>query len=262
MVLGRFKDTYFRSTSLLNSAIYRPNKAFQRSLLINRAFARQLIFCDPIVTRTFEGKTVARRLAKAKITLESVKAAARKAKAGAEYDLADPQCPGLQLRVRGGEVTWAVRARLFGKQRRWVVGNAETKPDVARERAGELKSWCRRGQNPEKLVTQFSTGISIAYQVRGAGERPPPSWPWEKAIGQVFGTHSGFPLNEHLRRLWPYTGRPAHLGSEETTFHGAGTQALCRPRRRRHQSRRDRRVRHGGLQQEAPSWRTHEKRAR
>ena len=123
-----------------------------------------------------------RRLAKSKITLESVKAAARKAKAGAEYDLTDPQCPGLQLRVRGGEVTWAVRARLFGKQRRWVVGNAETKPDVARERAGELKSWCRRGQNPEKLVTQFSTGISIAYQVRVAGERPPPSWPWEKAI--------------------------------------------------------------------------------
>src|ERR1035437_2678514 len=182
MVLGRFKDTYFRSTSLLNSAIYRPNKAFQRSLLINRAFARQLIFCDPIVTRTFEGKTVTRRLAKSKITLESVKAAARKAKAGAEYDLTDPQCPGLQLRVRGGEVTRAVRAQLFGKQRRWVVGNAETKPDVARERAGELKSWCRRGQNPEKLVTQFSTGISIAYQVRVAGERPPPSWPWEKAV--------------------------------------------------------------------------------
>ena len=123
-----------------------------------------------------------RKLSKSKITLESVKAAAREAKAGAEYDLTDPQCPGLQLRVRGGEVTWAVRARLFGTQRRWVVGSAETKPDVARERAGELKSWCRRGQNPEKLVTQFSTGISIAYQVRVAGERPPPSWPWEKAV--------------------------------------------------------------------------------
>jgi integrase len=121
-------------------------------------------------------------MADTKITSETVKAAIRDAKAGKEYEKTDPQCPGLQLRVRGGDVSWAVRARLFGKQRRWVVGNAETKPDVARERAAEVKSWCRRGQNPEKLVTEFQTGISIAYQVRIAGERPPPSWPWQQSV--------------------------------------------------------------------------------
>lgn len=73
--------------------------------------------------------------------------------------------------MRGGEVTFTVRARLFGNQRRWVIGDAKTKPDVARDRASEVRSWCRRGQNPEKLVTEFLTGISIAHQVRVAGER-------------------------------------------------------------------------------------------
>jgi integrase len=121
-------------------------------------------------------------MADTKITAETVKGAIRNAKAGCSYERTDPQCPGLQLRVRGGEVTWAVRARLFGKQRRWVVGDATTKPDVARDRAAEVRSWCHRGQNPERLVTEFQTGISIAHQVRVAGERPPPSWPWQNAV--------------------------------------------------------------------------------
>ena len=107
-------------------------------------------------------------MAVTKITSETVKAAVRDAKAGREYEKTDPNCEGLQVRVRGGEVTFTVRARLFGKQRRWVVGDVETKPDVARERAAEVRSWCRRGQNPEKLVTEFQTGISIAHQVRAA----------------------------------------------------------------------------------------------
>ena len=107
-------------------------------------------------------------MANTKITAETVKAAIRDAKAGREYEKTDPNCEGLRVRVRGGEVTFTVRARLFGKQRRWVVGDVETKPDVARERAAEVRSWCRRGQKPEKLVTEFQTGISIAHQVRAA----------------------------------------------------------------------------------------------
>ena len=127
------------------------------------------------------------QMADTKITAETVKAAVREAKAGRSCERTDPQCPGLQLRVRGGEVTWAVRARLFEKQRRWVVGDATTKPDVARDRAAEVRSWCHRGQNPEKLVTEFQTGISIAHQVRVAGERPPPSWPWQQAVDEFMG---------------------------------------------------------------------------
>lgn len=117
-----------------------------------------------------------------KITAETVKAAVRDAKEGQQYDVTDPKCPGLQLRVRGGTVTWAVRARLFGTQRRWIVGGPETKPDDARTRAGEVKGWCRRDQDPKKLVTQFVTGISIAHQLRVSGERPPPSWCWQQAV--------------------------------------------------------------------------------
>lgn len=54
---------------------------------------------------------------------------------GKQYDVTDPQCPGLQLRVRGGAVSWAVRARLHGVQRRRIVGGPNIKPDAARDRA-------------------------------------------------------------------------------------------------------------------------------
>jgi hypothetical protein len=117
-----------------------------------------------------------------KITSETLKAALRHAAGGEQYDLTDPQCPGLQLRVRGGAVTWAVRARLHGTQRRWIVGGADIKPDIARDRAGEVKGWCRRGVDPEKLVTEFATGIPISHQLRVGGERPPPSWCWLTAV--------------------------------------------------------------------------------
>jgi hypothetical protein len=116
------------------------------------------------------------------ITSATVKSAVARAARGEAYEQTDPRCSGLQMRVRGGEVTFTVRTRLFGRQKRWIIGNAETKPEVARERAGEVKAWCRRDQDPEKLVTQYMTGISIAYQVRVAGERPPPSWGWQKAV--------------------------------------------------------------------------------
>src|SRR5664280_2083607 len=51
---------------------------------------------------------------------------------GREYEKTDPYCEGLQLRVRGGEVTFTVRARLFGNQRRWVIGDAKTRLTLER----------------------------------------------------------------------------------------------------------------------------------
>ena len=142
---------------------------------------------------------------KSNITMATVKSAVARAAKGEAYDLTDPQCPGLQLRVRGGAVTFTVRSRLFGVQKRWVIGNAETKPEDARNRAGEVKAWCRRDQNPEKLVTQYMTGISIAYQVRVAGERPPPSWGWQKAVDKfmehILALRSGITYDDYARTI-------------------------------------------------------------
>jgi integrase len=117
-----------------------------------------------------------------KITSKIVEAAVSDAADGKQYDLTDPQCPGLQLRVRGGAVSWAVRARLHGTQRRWIVGGPDIKPDAARDRAGEVKGWCRRGLDPEKLVTEFATGIPVSHQERVGSKRPAPSWCWLKAV--------------------------------------------------------------------------------
>jgi hypothetical protein len=142
---------------------------------------------------------------KKNITKRTVDDAVERAAEGKAYDLTDPQCPGLQLRVRGGAVTFTVRTRLFGVQKRWIIGNAETKPEDARNRAGEVKAWCRRDQNPEKLVTQYMTGISIAYQVRVAGERPPPSWDWQKAVDKfmdhILPLRSGITYDDYAGTL-------------------------------------------------------------
>jgi hypothetical protein len=139
------------------------------------------------------------------IRKRTVDDAVERAAEGEAYDLTDPQCPGLQLRVRGGAVTFTVRTRLFGVQKRWIIGNAETKPEDARNRAGEVKAWCRRDQDPEKLVTQYMTGISIAYQVRVAGERPPPSWGWQKAVDKfmehILPLRSGITYDDYARTI-------------------------------------------------------------
>jgi hypothetical protein len=153
-----------------------------------------------------------------KITAETVKAAVRDAKEGRQYDLTDPQCPGLQLRVRGGAVTWAVRARLFGTQRRWIVGGPEIKPDIARGRAGEVKGWCQRDQDPKRLVTQFVTGISIAHQLRVSGEHPPPSWCWQQAVDK-FMEH----IQDH-RTAGTYDDYARTLGGKRRLARRSGTR--------------------------------------
>jgi integrase len=118
-----------------------------------------------------------------KITAKTLEKALTDSADGKQYEITDARCGGLQLRVRGS-VTWTVRSRLSGKQRRWTIGGADIKPDVARERAGEVKSWCRRGLNPEKLVIEFMTGIPITHQVRVAGERRAKSWSWLKSVDE------------------------------------------------------------------------------
>jgi integrase len=117
------------------------------------------------------------------ITAKTLEKAVDDCAADRQYELSDLRCGGLQLRVRGS-VTWTVRSRLWGKQRRWTIGGPETKPDIARERAGEVKGWCRRGMDPAMLVTQYMTGVPIANQARIGGERPIRSWSWLKAVDE------------------------------------------------------------------------------
>jgi integrase len=59
---------------------------------------------------------------------------------------------------------------------------ARISSQTSRATAGEVKGWCRRGVDPEKLVTEFTTGIPISHQERVGGQRPPPSWCWVKAV--------------------------------------------------------------------------------
>ncbi|MCA1549914.1 integrase family protein [Bradyrhizobium sp. BRP19] len=116
------------------------------------------------------------------ITVKKIKEKIRDHEEGRRTELTDAKCRGLQFRITDEAATWTVRARLFGKQRRWIIGNSEVAPEIARERASEVRAWCRRGSDPEKLVTEFMTGISIAHQVRVSGERPVLSWEWIEAV--------------------------------------------------------------------------------
>lgn len=103
-------------------------------------------------------------------------------KKGTRIEITDAKCQGLQFRLTDDAAIWTVRARLFDKQRRWTIGNSDVSPEDARERAGEVRAWCRRGSNPDKLVTQYMTGISMAKQIHFSAERPAPSWDWQKAV--------------------------------------------------------------------------------
>jgi hypothetical protein len=116
------------------------------------------------------------------ITAKTIKAALQNREKGKRTELTDARCKGLQFRVTEDSAMWTVRARLQGKQRRWTIGNSDVSPDDARERAGEVRAWCRRGSNPDKLVTQYMTGISMAKQIYFSAERPAPSWEWIEAV--------------------------------------------------------------------------------
>jgi hypothetical protein len=140
-----------------------------------------------------------------KITAKTLEAAVRRCAKGEQYEVTDAHCLGLQLRVHGKAVTWTVRARIHGKQRRWTLGGPDLIPEIARERASEVRGWCRRGMDPEKLVVQFTTGIPIAHQVRVGGEKPLRSWTWIQAVDrfldQVRGCRAPDTYDDYARTL-------------------------------------------------------------
>src|SRR4051794_28682196 len=62
------------------------------------------------------------------VTRATVEKALRDAKNGAVYDLIDPGCKGLCLRVSPRAVTWTIRARFRKKNMRWTIGRALAEP--------------------------------------------------------------------------------------------------------------------------------------
>jgi hypothetical protein len=143
-----------------------------------------------------------------KITWKTVEAAVSDAANGKQYDLTDPQCPGLQLRVRGGAVSWAVRARLHGTQRRWIVGGPDIKPDAARDRAGEVKAgagepWILKSSSPNSRpeyrspIRSASAGSALPVLVLAQGRR------------RIHGPYRGVQDAGDVRRLCRYAGRQA-----------------------------------------------------
>lgn len=98
--------------------------------------------------------------------------------------------PGLQLRAQPTGARWTVRARLHDKQRRWDIGGVSDGDEdraglaslpSARARAMRVKEMCRKNLNPDAVVREFTTGLSIARQEALAAKKEPPSWPYETA---------------------------------------------------------------------------------
>lgn len=117
----------------------------------------------------------------ASITDDTLKKAIRDAAAGLTYDRRDPACPGLTLRVRGRKVSWTVRTRLDGEQKRYFIGDASIDPKTARRRATQVKQWCEDGNRPDKLIKEFLTGVSVFQQVHIEVYSGPASITWEAA---------------------------------------------------------------------------------
>src|ERR1035437_1063797 len=126
----------------------------------------------------------------AALTAATVKAAIRDSRAGKRWAKADGLMPGLQLRAQPTGARWTVRGRLHDEQRRWDIGGVcEGDEDVdglaclttARSRAMRVKEMCRKDLNPDSVVREFTTGISIVRQEALTVKKGPPSWLYEKA---------------------------------------------------------------------------------
>ncbi len=123
------------------------------------------------------------------ITKSTVEAAFRAASAGESWSYPDPECPGLELRIRGGRVAWSFRGRLAGKQKRWTLGDHQLEPKAARIRAGEVRALLARGADPAPKITEWRTGVAPEQQVIVVA--PPPSWEWNHAIDRFLKHMAG-----------------------------------------------------------------------
>jgi hypothetical protein len=134
------------------------------------------------------------------VTRTTVEKALRDAKNGAVYDLIDPGCKGLCMRVAGGSVLWTQRARFAGKNRRWTIGRAIPEPprgclpevremwaaqhvsvDEARRRGHRIRDMVENGADPTLKAKEWMTGVSVARQLSALEAAGPRSLPWKDA---------------------------------------------------------------------------------
>ena len=176
----------------------------------------------------------------AALTAATVKAAIRDSRAGKRWAKADGLMPGLQLRAQPTGARWTVRSRLHDDQRRWDIGGVcEGDEDVdglaclttARSRAMRVKEMCRKDFNPDSVVREFTTGISIVRQEALAVKKGPPSWPYERRVAKKLKLQERravIPSRRSLAAWRPlgFLGRlraPSRIGGHTRGTYGVGT---------------------------------------
>jgi len=187
----------------------------------------------------------------AALTAATVKATIRDSRAGKRWAKADGLMPGLQLRAQPTGARWTVRARLHDKQRRWDIGGVcEGDEDVdglaclttARSRAMRVKEMCRKNLNPDSVVREFTTGISIIRQEAFAAKKEPPSWLYEKAKEEFLvhitakkraDTHRDYNGKLRTPELDRFNGRPVasitrnQILTAVAAIHGRGAETMA-----------------------------------
>lgn len=139
------------------------------------------------------------------ITAATVRAAVRDAAAGRDYVRRDTVVGGLELQVRYGKVSWSLRTRLFGAQKRYKLGHEDVATEVARMRAIKVKDLCKSGIDPKRTIVEMLTGVSVTQQRREEAERPIQSIPWEEArdwfLGEIRRTRSIDTWDDYRKKL-------------------------------------------------------------
>ena len=132
----------------------------------------------PLNPRT---ERMAKRPPTTSITKATVEATVKRAREGERGEIRDAACPGLVLRLRGGNARWSIRGRLGKSNRRWDIGGPDVAPEEARRRAWRLKDHLKKKLDPSALVREWVTGVTVERQ-QLASDRA--SIRWEMARGK------------------------------------------------------------------------------
>jgi hypothetical protein len=125
------------------------------------------------------------------LTNNTLKSALAAASVGKEtYSVSDSQIRGLQIRVQKSSVTWSVRSKLHGKQKRYELGRVSLDDDgagglcykTARNRAFKVKEMCEAGISPLHQIKAWAIGGTVQAVQAAEADKPKPSWEWDAAV--------------------------------------------------------------------------------
>jgi hypothetical protein len=144
------------------------------------------------------------------LTNNSIKSALAAASAGEKtYSVSDMQIKGLQMRVQKSCVTWSVRSKLHGKQKRYELGRVSLDDDgagglgykTARNRAFKIKEMCENGISPLKQITAWNIGGTVQTVTAAEADKPVPSWDWDVAVTKFIDWTKALSAQGFGRRL-------------------------------------------------------------